>query len=314
MSGFTVWNCLPSGDLGRCQAGAWLEQSCMGNGCVAMPAGVDDQCRVPVMAGSIQSVLDRLGPTCGTVSAGTRCGIAVRDLTTGERATFRGGDRFQSASSAKAIWVAAAVLDRGTAPVEPYATPIFRDSSNDAAGLVIDLLSSPERVNTFYRNEAGMTNSSLCGWSTGGRTRRPTNCVPWSGASNYFTADDAVEFLSRLGQGRIFGDPRLATMLDWMTRSPRTGSPGGVLGTQLPAGARSTMRHKAGWIPDLGNHNDMGIIEYAPGRRYAVAILTTGTPGNFWTRQSPWIEYASCVVYHAAARDVADPFAPCRRP
>jgi beta-lactamase class A len=314
MTGFTVWNCLPSGDLGRCSGGAWLEQSCMGRGCAAMPAGVDDVCRAPVTMGSLQSVLDRLGPTCAMVATGTRCGIAVRDLTTGERASYRGGDRFQSASSAKAMWVAAAVLDRGTAAVEPFSTPIFRDSSNDASGSVIDLLSSPERVNTFYRGEAGMTNSSFCRWNTGGRTRQPSNCVSWSGASNYFTADDATEFLTRLGQGRIFADPRLATMLRWMTLSPRTGSPGGVLGTQLPAGARATMRHKAGWIPDLGNHNDIGLVEYAPGRFYAVSILATGTAANFWLRQSPWIEYASCVIFHGVARDVSDPFAPCRRP
>ncbi|MBL8683480.1 MAG: serine hydrolase [Myxococcales bacterium] len=314
MSNFTVWNCLPSGDLGRCSSGAWLEQSCMGRGCVAMPAGVDDVCRAPSTTSSLQMVLDRLGPTCAAISNGTRCAIAVRDLATGERASYRGAERFQSASSAKAIWVAAAVLDRGTAAVEPLATPVFRDSSNDAAGSVIDLLSSPDRVNAFYRGEAGMTNSSLCRWNTGGRTRQPSNCVPWSGASNYFTADDATEFLSRLGQGRIFGEPRLSVMLRWMTLSPRTGSPGGVLGTQLPAAARATMQHKAGWIPDLGNHNDIGLVEYAPGRFYAVSILATGTASNFWLRQSPWIEYASCVIFHGVTRGVTDPFTACRRP
>jgi beta-lactamase class A len=314
MSNFTVWNCLPTGDLGRCSSGAWLEQSCMGRGCAAMPAGVDDVCRAPPASTPLQALLDRLGPTCATLSAGTRCAIAVRDLATGERASYQGAERFQSASSAKALWVAAAVLDRGTAAVEPFATPVFRDSSNDAAGSVIDLLASPERVNAFYRGEAGMTNSSLCRWNTGGRTRQPSNCVPWSGASNYFTADDATEFLSRLGQGRLFGEPRLATMLRWMTLSPRTGSPGGVLGTQLPASARASMQHKAGWIPDLGNHNDIGLVEYAPGRFYAVSILATGTAANFWLRQAPWIEFASCVVFHGVARDVADPFSPCRRP
>jgi beta-lactamase class A len=279
-----------------------------------MPAGVDDVCRAPPSSAPLQALLDRLGPTCAAVSSGTRCAIAVHDLASGERASYRGAERFQSASSAKALWVAAAVLDRGTAVVEPFATPVFRDSSNDAAGSVIDLLASPERVNAFYRGEAGMTNSSLCRWNTGGRTRQPSNCVPWSGASNYFTADDATEFLSRLGQGRLFGEPRRSTMLRWMTLSPRSGSPGGVLGTQLPASARASMQHKAGWIPDLGNHNDIGLIEYAPGRVYAISILATGTAANFWLRQAPWIEFASCVVFHGVARDVADPFSPCRRP
>jgi beta-lactamase class A len=311
---FTLWNCLASGDLGRCQGNAWEDQSCMGHGCTAMPTGVNDVCRPRVVAGSLQAVLDRLGPTCEIVSPGTHCGIAVRDLATDERATYRGNDRFQSASSAKALWVAAAVLDRGTAVVDPLATPVFRDSDNAAAGSVIDLLSSPARVNTFYRGEAGMTHSSFCRWNYSGITRQASNCIAWSEASNYFTADDAVEFLSRLSTGRIFTAPRLTTMLDWMTRSPRSGSPGGVLGTQLPATARASMRHKAGWIPDLGNHNDIGLIDYAPGRSYAIAILTTGTPANFWLRQSPWIEYASCVIFHGVARDVADPTTPCRRP
>ena len=47
MSGFTVWNCLASGNLGRCRGGAWEEQSCMGNGCSARPTGVDDVCNGP---------------------------------------------------------------------------------------------------------------------------------------------------------------------------------------------------------------------------------------------------------------------------
>lgn len=47
MAGFTVWNCLASGNLGRCRGGAWEEQSCGGNGCSARPTGVDDVCNGP---------------------------------------------------------------------------------------------------------------------------------------------------------------------------------------------------------------------------------------------------------------------------
>lgn len=46
-TGFTVWNCMPGGNLGRCDRGAWITRSCEGRGCAVRPTGVDDVCNDP---------------------------------------------------------------------------------------------------------------------------------------------------------------------------------------------------------------------------------------------------------------------------
>jgi hypothetical protein len=46
---------------------------------------------------------------------------------------------------------------------------------------------------------------------------------------------------------------------------------------------------------------------------YAVGIAMTGGQ-NYDGKQLPMVEYASCVIYHAVAKDVADPFTTCRAP
>ena len=78
------------------------------------------------------------------------------------------------------------------------------------------------------------------------------------------------------------------------------------------------MHHKAGWlppsvVPGYSNANEIGIVEPPGGHPYAVALLFDGGQ-SYDAKQLPTLEYASCVVYHAVARDAADPFAGCSHP
>ena len=314
-SAFKVWNCLSDGDLYDCPgSNIYVTQSCGGRGCSAQPMGLDDRCNAT--PGSLQAVVTRLGGECGTFSPGTTCGLALRDLATGEVANARGDTWYVSASSAKAMWVAAALYDTSIAAVQPFAGPIFTSSDNSAAGKVIDLLSSPDRVNTFLWNDVGTPDSGFCHWSYD-KTREATSCPSTASGDNFFTANDTVLFLTALWQKTLLGDAASRAELGWMQLSPRTGY-GGWLGTQLPAAARATMHHKAGWlppseVPGYSVSNEIGVVEVPGGHAYAVSILMSGG-SDYDNRQLPVMEYASCVLYHAVASDVADPFAACTHP
>lgn len=235
---------------------------------------------------------------------GTGAAIAVLDLMTGEYAGANDVERHVSASSPKAIWVAAALDKSGVAAVTPYAQLIFRDSDNNAAGSAIDLAGGMNAVNVFYGGKAGMVDSALTQWFGG---RVATNSPRKMGDDNYFTAKDAVTFLSRLDQGTLLGAAQTSQLETWMTWSPRTGF-GGWLGTMLPAATKASMMHKGGWLPPgccgddatYNTLNEIGIVEVAPGHRYAVAILAR-RGSDWYGKQAPWVERASCVIYRAAS-------------
>lgn len=233
----------------------------------------------------------------------TNASIAVLDLQTGEYAGAADQERHVSASSPKAIWVAAGLAESGVAALAPYAQLIFRESDNAASGNAIDLAGGIDAVNVFYGKKAGMVDSALTKWLG----RMATSSPRKMGDDNYFTAKDAVTFLARLEQGTLLGATETAQLKTWMTWSPRTGF-GGWLGTMLPAAARASMMHKGGWLPPdccgddatYNTLNEIGIVEVAPGHRYAVAILARrGT--DWYGKQAPWVERASCVIYRAAS-------------
>lgn len=243
-----------------------------------------------------------------TRSPGTDVGIAVVDLTTGEYAGAKDTERHVSASSPKVIWVAAAIDEAGVDAVAPYADPIFAESNNDASGTAIDLAGGMNAINVYYASKAGMTDSAIISWYGG---RSATNSPNKMAGDNYFTAKDAIAFLERLDRGQLLDTTETAKLEEWMTWSPRSAF-GGWLGTLLPQAARTTMMHKAGWLPPgccgddatYNTLNDIGLVITPNGHRYAVAILARR--GDDWYgKQVPWVERASCVIYRAVSADTA---------
>lgn len=305
---YSRWNCMPDGTRASCAGGiAWVVDSCGGKGCSGAENGTSDQC---ANAGALQYAVASLGASCASLVPGIQCSIAVRDLVTNERAGYGENRFYVSASSAKAFWVAAALHDRTVAAVEPYVHAVFEKSDNAASGRVIDLLASPERVNTFQWQDAQLADVGFCAWDTD-RVREPRNCPGVMNGDNFFTTSDAVSFLEQVWNHSLLGADKSNTLLSWMQLSPRKGY-GGWLGTQLPEAARATMHHKAGWLPPAAvagysNANEIGIVEVPGGHAYAVAFALKGakTQAAYDNQELPLLEYLSCRVYHAVAGDDA---------
>lgn len=259
----------------------------------------------PVVPGSVEEVVDTLGREASRRSPGTDLALAVMDLTTNEYAGWEDAVPHVSASSAKAIWVAAAVERAGVARVAPIAEPIFARSDNELSGTAIDLAGGIDAVNEFYwRND--MPDSAVTQWYA---TRISRTSPRRMGSDNYFTARDAVAFLARLDRGQILDEAATEAVRGWMTLSPRSGF-GGSLGTLLPERARATMMHKSGWLPpgccgDDATYNsltEIGVIAVPGGHRYAVAILARrGT--DYYGAQARLVEHASCAIYRAVSKD-----------
>jgi beta-lactamase class A len=251
---------------------------------------------------SLDAAVKFLGTAVRRRSPGTELAISVRDLETGATEHLNGDVKHTSASSAKAIWVAAALDAVDDDRVRPFALPIFRVSDNAAAGEAIDLV-GPNAVNRFY-DKAGMRDSGFIQWNFGA-VRESTNRPRPLGSNNYFTANDATRFLVRLEDGRLLEAASRKRMMEWMKESPNSGL-GGWLGARLPAAAREGMMHKAGWLPPpLASEqtNEIGIINAEPGgnHRYAVAIFARHGD-DYWKKQNPFVEFASCVIYRAVSR------------
>ena len=239
-----------------------------------------------------------LGREVGRRSPGTRLSIAVRVFGSGATAELAADEPRPSASSAKAIWAAAALAKNTAASLEDEARPTFVSSDNDAAGELIDLAGGIDAVNVFY-GRAGMTRSGVLHWSTGGRTRVDRDEPRLLGDDNYMTAKDGVTFLTRLN-GDLLPDAKRAKLFAWMTLAPDAGT-GGWLTARLPASVRSKTMHKAGWLPPpLSSRalNEIGIVPTVSGKRYAIAILASKAD-DWFGKQAPFVEYASCVVYRA---------------
>lgn len=299
---------MPDGTRASCAGGtAWIVDSCGGQGCTAGENGVSDTCNG---AGALQAAVAKLGASCSTLVPGIRCGIAVRDLVADERAGYGENRLFVSASSAKAMWVGAALFDRTIADVEPHVKPIFAQSDNLESGRVIDLLDSPDRINTFLWQNAELADAGFCEWDFG-KTRIAKNCPGVMSGDNFFSPSDAVSYLTKIWDHSLLGADKSKALLSWMTLSPRKGY-GGWLGTQLPEAARTTMHHKAGWLPPASvagysNANEIGIVEVPGGHAYAVAISLEGARSQsaYDNAELPLLEYLSCATYHAVAGDSA---------
>lgn len=254
-------------------------------------------------AADLRRVLAPIVSDCPTLAPNTFCSITVADLGSKARYAREGTRTYVSASSPKFVWVAAALhAGQTVARVEPLALPIFRTSDNGAAGEVVMLI-GPNAQNTFYKGPAGMTSSRFCSFI--GTT---ASTEPGCPGSNLFTSDDAVEFLSRLWDGRLFpaDDARRTKLLEWSLEAPDRGL-GGYLSEQLPAAVKAKTHHKAGWLPcdsypTLCDSHDIGIVEVPGQAPYAVAILTqrdSDKPMPDYARQNRTLAYTSCRIYEA---------------
>ncbi|MCK8496638.1 serine hydrolase [Myxococcus fulvus] len=257
---------------------------------------------------SLQSVVDSLAAEAASLSPGSDIALAVRDSRTGEYAGYSDTVPHISASSAKVFWVAAALKKVEEKKVAPLAEKVFRTSDNEASGAVIDLVGGPDAINDYLRS-LEVKNTALTKWNYG-KPRWATNSPKVMGNDNYFCAADAVAFLHRLAAGELLKPRPTSRLLKWMELTPREGC-GGWLGTRLPAKARASLRHKAGWLPpgccsDDARYNvlnEVGVVRLPDGGHYTVAILVARGPD--WPRQAFFVERASCVLYRTLSGEAS---------
>lgn len=290
-----------------------FEKGCIGpdgtGGLAALTACEEPPDLAPVLA----SIASR----ASTSAPGTDFGIAVVWLPTGKRWGHRADVVRTSASSAKWFWAMAALAKNDIAAVQTPALPTFRDSNNSTAGTLIDLAGGPNAVNDFTSKTLGIpiTQLSLCGWSFD-KTRRATNCSNLAGGDNFFTPNGAATFLEKAWQRASIGKAKGDKLLEWAKLSPRTGY-GGWVNTQLPASVRPEVHHKAGWLPTgccsagyPAHYNDIAIAHTARGSYAVVLSMKSGTD----SKMIKTMEWSSCVIWHALAKDVADPLTACTGP
>lgn len=256
---------------------------------------------VPVV-GSLQEAVAQIAAEAPSRSPGTDLAIAVQNLTTGEYAGSNDDVRHVSASSAKVLWVAAAM--HAGADVSDIAPGIFRDSNNELSGVAIDRAGGPDAVNEFLWNVVGVERTILVNWSFGG-VRRVASNQGQMGGDNYFTAKDLMTFMSKLDQGALVGD-RTDELRGYMKLAPDSGV-GGWIPALLPAAVRPEVMHKGGWLPppsytEYSTMNDVGIVQVPGGDRYAIALLAR-RGNDYWTAQKDYVQRASCVVYRTIAHD-----------
>lgn len=288
------------------------------NGCIGPDgSGGYDAFTVCEEPPDINETIGAIASRASTSTAGTDFGIAVVWLPTGKRWGNRADVPRTSASSAKWFWAMAALAKNSVATVEPPALPTFRDSNNSTAGTLIDLAGGPNAVNDFTSKTLGIpiTQLSLCRWSFD-KTRVATNCSNAAGGDNFFTPNGAATFLEKAWQRAAIGGEKGDKLLDWAKLSPRSGY-GGWIGTQLPEGVRAGVHHKAGWLPTgccsagyPAHYNDIAIVR-TPRGPYAVVLSMKGGTDS---RIIKTMEWSSCVIYHALAKDSADPLTACTGP
>jgi hypothetical protein len=274
----------------------------------------DESSQAATSIPSLKDTVTSLYSTAGTLSPNTQVAIAVRNLKTDEYVeTPNAGDRYISASSAKVIWVAAA-MKKG-ANVDDIAGPIFINSDNNAASVAIQRAGGCDAVNDFMWNVVDM-DSVFVDHSLGIPHLEASSHGALDGA-NYFNARASVVFLTKLDAGAILEGAKRDTILGYMKKAPDTGL-GGWLAEYLPASVRPKVMHKGGWLPpgtsDRGTMNDIGLIDTPDGTRYAVAILarrkadaTTGVPTggdvDYWGKHEDFVKHASCMIYRSIAKD-----------
>lgn len=256
----------------------------------------------PVAIGALADAVAQIASEAPQRSPGTELAIAVMNLTTGEYAGSSDDVRHVSASSAKVLWVAAAM--HAGAEVSDIAPAIFAQSNNELSGVAIDRAGGPDAVNAFLWDVVGMERSILCNWSFGG-VRRVASNQGQLGGDNYFTARDLMTFMSKLDQGALVGG-RTEELRGYMKLAPDTGV-GGSIPALLPSAVRPEVMHKGGWLPppsyaEYSTINDVGIVQVPGGDRYAIALLAR-RGNDYWSAQTRFVERASCVVYRTIARD-----------
>ncbi len=266
----------------------------------------------------VGAALARLAIEVPRVSWNSDLAAGVTFLPTGERYLHRPHEPRVAASIGKWFWAAAALHKHDVATVEPNAVPAFAISDNARGRMLIDQAGGADAVNAFTELQMGIpaADLNLCKYQ-GDVLRKANKCYRGAVIENFFTTLGALMFLEQVWRGVPFKGDKRAALLRWSKLQPDFGF---SIGHQLPKEADQGMHHKRAELPtgccDLPpEYNWTAEIAIIPTPRGPYAVALSLAHSDTYANQIGAIEWASCVLYHAVAEDVPDPFAAgCKPP
>lgn len=249
------------------------------------------------------TIVERIRQAGLSIAPGSKIGLATAWLPKSARSSvFANADAsFNSLSSAKWLWAAAALSKHSAASIEEFAKKSFELSVNDAAGELIRKAGGLSAVNDFLHSRvSGASAWKLCNW-------KYVSGLGSLCSRNVFTPRSALAFLTAVYDEKLgLSDDKVAVLDRWARLSPNTGY-GGWIGNELPAASVKTMRHKAGWYN--GNINEVGLIRPENGGTYAFAASIEGPSVS---QSTAAIARMSCLVYYLYNNPGHDPFSRCQ--
>lgn len=227
--------------------------------------------------------------------------ISIWDLTKDIKASFRGEASFYPASVVKLFWLAFAHRQMEdkictlTREFDRALNDMIRDSSNDATGQVVDIVTNttggpelepkPFEEWTFKRNAANRwlkkegfqgINVNQKTWGDGPYGRERQSYGPNFENRNALTADATVRMMGLIARGEMITKSRSGDMLTLLRRNnPADGKTGDAqaddyIGSVLPKGAE--LYSKAGWTSTA--RHDVAYVKLASGKQFVLAIFT----------------------------------------
>lgn len=262
----------------------------------------------------LQRLVTRLGEEASAFDRGATFGLAVIDLTSGQRASFQGDQWIKSASSLKPMWVAAAIRNAGVGAVAPLAPAVMSASSNEVAGSVVRVAGGLDAINEFTRS-LGLDGTLVVEWTFGTNQRSREYPGPHQ-LQNFTDADDLAFFWAEAVWGRVAGVDT-PQFLEWAS-APRWGGPNSAILLRLPADVRAF--YKMGVLPPGRSYEDDeegepvvtegrdtvvggGVIITPDGRAYAIGVGAFA--GQEWQGKINWVAYVTCRIHAELAG--ADP-------
>ena len=227
--------------------------------------------------------------------------VDLRDPMRPTRASFRGGVPIYPASVIKLFYLAAAhrwLEDEwltDTPELRRALHDMIVDSSNDATGYVVDMLtgttSGPElpddEIKTWFEKRNAVNryfaslgytdiNASKKPWGDGPYGRETQAIKLFEPKRNMLTTDATARLLTEIATGRCVTAARSGEMMALLARDPATTDPdpdnqAKFTGPVLPPGAK--LWSKAGWTSQT--RHDATYIELPGGVKFALVVFTT---------------------------------------
>lgn len=240
-----------------------------------------------------------------------RIAVVIRNLDSGDSGAFNGDRPFYPASVSKLFFLAEAArqLDADmwslTPEIDRAISDMIRKSSNDATGLIVDLLTqttsgpelSDQELAEYIRARDIIAKSfasvGMLGLKLGCKTywegpygREAQYAGPHRERRNSLTASATAELLVRLATGHWPNSDWAMAYLqrnnpqDARNRQDVQGTR--YIGSTIPPGAK--LWSKSGWTSEV--RHDAALVQLASGARWVVVIFTEGKTKQLATLQA----------------------------